>query len=224
MFGETKGGRCDIIISLNTRGHYENDECNLRFLNEYKRLDKLCAEMNGERTGGVSAYLADMEKYYSASGLVKGFGDDYKTLKYYRGVRNRLVHEPDSLSEPLCNEDDINWIVDFHNRILRAEDPLTTARKARESQARQSAGKQKQKSLPEKEKNCGLSTPSATNSNPPQNIQHKKSFFNQLATNIKNAFEKFLAKNKGQERRLIKNVHCDKFFERRSLFRQKSGL
>ena len=52
-------------------------------------------------------------------------GKWFKKLKYYRRIRNKLVHEPDAYEEELCDVEDIEWLEDFHYRIIDGDDPLS---------------------------------------------------------------------------------------------------
>lgn len=98
------------------------------FLEEYKRLEKLCGEvMNDERR--VSAYIEDMLNTPRGSYLVENWDDDLKQLKHYRWVRNQIAHDPNCSEENMCNFSDVKWITDFHSRIMNQTDPLALYRK-----------------------------------------------------------------------------------------------
>ena len=101
------------------------------FLEAYKRLEKLCGEiMNDDRK--VSAYIENMENMPQGPHLVLGWENDLKKLKHYRWVRNQIAHDPNCSEENMCNSNDVQWIVDFHSRIMTQTDPLTMYRKATE--------------------------------------------------------------------------------------------
>ncbi len=51
--------------------------------------------------------------------------DDYKKLKYYRHIRNKIVHENGANEKNMCNKDDVKWIESFYNKVKKSEDPLT---------------------------------------------------------------------------------------------------
>ena len=93
------------------------------FMDSYKRLEKLCGDMlEDERR--ISAYIDKMYENDKGWDLVPGWESDLKNLKYYRRIRNKLVHEPDAYEEELCDAEDIEWLDDFYYRIIDREDPL----------------------------------------------------------------------------------------------------
>ena len=91
------------------------------FLQTYKRLDNLCRDMNGI---GVTGYLRDMDERPAGRSRVPGWMDDYRRLKQYRHLRNRIVHENDADEAELCAGGDAAWLEDFYQRILERTDPL----------------------------------------------------------------------------------------------------
>jgi len=101
----------------------------MNFLEAYKRLEKLCGEItNDERK--ITAYIEDMEKTPNGSHFVIGWNNDLKKLKHYRWIRNQIVHDTNCSEENMCNSNDVQWIVDFHSRIMTQTDPLAMYRKA----------------------------------------------------------------------------------------------
>ena len=38
-----------------------SEQINIEFFDEYKRLDKLCAELFGKNSGGITSYINEME-------------------------------------------------------------------------------------------------------------------------------------------------------------------
>ena len=102
------------------------------FLEEYKRLDRLCKDSLSS-VEGVSEYIRQMEgMWYDGLRLVKGWERDYKQLKHVRWVRTQLAHEVGTLNSGICTEDDYDWVVEFYNRIISGEDPFALLRRARE--------------------------------------------------------------------------------------------
>lgn len=66
---------------------------NNEFIEEYKRLDRLCRGIyNSDK--GITNYIDDMS---SSSGLgaggVVGWNDDFQNLKRLRHIRNSLTHD-----------------------------------------------------------------------------------------------------------------------------------
>ncbi len=97
------------------------------FMQSYKRLDKLCRDMNGV---GVTGYIADMEQVRNGNFYVPVWNADYRKLKYYRHIRNQIAHEIDAVEETMCFPEDAVWIEEFHQRILHQADPLAEYYKA----------------------------------------------------------------------------------------------
>lgn len=100
----------------------------MKFLQTYKRLDNLCRDMNGV---GVTGYLEDMEQTPGGANIIPGWAEDYKQLKYYRYLRNQIVHEVNAEEEDLCSAEDVAWLENFYGRILGTNDPLALCHKAK---------------------------------------------------------------------------------------------
>jgi hypothetical protein len=93
------------------------------FMDSYKRLEKLCGEVMDDNRR-VSAYIDEMLRTPRGSYLVRGWDEDLKRLKHYRWVRNEIVHNPTCTEETMCEWEDVQWIMDFHTRIMNQTDPL----------------------------------------------------------------------------------------------------
>lgn len=101
----------------------------MSFMYNYKRLEQLCGDLlNDDRC--ISAYIDRMYDTPDGARLVKGWRDDLKQLKHYRWIRNRIAHEPNCSEAEMCDLYDIEWIINFHNRIINQNDPLALYRKA----------------------------------------------------------------------------------------------
>jgi len=108
----------------------------IEFQEEYKRLDCLCRDYLSS-PDGVSEYIRQMESTpVGSSRYITGWEEDYRRLKYVRRLRNQLVHEVGTLESDLCTEEDLEWVKEFHNRILDGNDPFTLLRKAEEEALR----------------------------------------------------------------------------------------
>ena len=73
----------------------------MSFMQSYKRLDVLCRDMNGI---GISGYIADMEQLTNGRLFVDGWEKDYRLLKHYRHIRNRIAHDVDATEDALCTQ------------------------------------------------------------------------------------------------------------------------
>lgn len=94
------------------------------FLEEYKRLDKLCSEIYQTRDG-ISTYIEDMKNVsHEQSRHVSQWNEDLQHLWALRSLRNRLVHECGTLDMDMCSACDVDWLKSFYQRILHCTDPL----------------------------------------------------------------------------------------------------
>ena len=97
---------------------------NLIFLEEYKQLDKLCGELYDGQPG-VTSYINDMKNVdWNDVHEISNWKADLNDLKRLRHIRNHLAHTEGAFNENLCTSEDVNWVKDFRNRILRQTDPL----------------------------------------------------------------------------------------------------
>lgn len=104
------------------------------FFEEYKRLDKLCADIYSCRNG-VSEYIADMEeKAHQGRHRVSSWDYDYKMLKHVRWLRSQLAH--DSCVYQISEPGDLDFVRDFYECIFSGYDPLTLLRKEIKAEAK----------------------------------------------------------------------------------------
>ena len=94
---------------------------NQQFLEEYKRVDKLCQEVLCADKG-ITAYIEEMRD--SVGGIIPGWAEDLKMLKELRHIRNMLSHDVGTFDQNVCDIDDIEWLENFHNRLMHGDDPL----------------------------------------------------------------------------------------------------
>ena len=158
-------------------------DLNVRFQEEYKRLDKLCKDCLSS-TEGVSEYIREME-----STPVKDirYSDtweyDYKRLKRIRWIRNQLAHEVGTLESDICTEDDLRWTCSFIDRMMNGTDPFSTIRKyknAEEIRKRQ----QKQTAEAHQRKNQPKNNNQATSAN-----RTKQSLWDKIKAFFVNLFD-----------------------------------
>lgn len=100
------------------------------FIDSYKCLEKLCGQVFSD-SRGVSAYIDEMSRISSrGSFFVKSWDDDFKKLKHYRWIRNKISHEPGCTEQNMCKREDSLWLDEFRSRILNQKDPLSLYRQA----------------------------------------------------------------------------------------------
>lgn len=107
-----------------------------KFLEEYKYVDNICRDsLSTDR--GVYTYISEMEMIPGMYRTYFDWSTDYRALKRVHYLRNRLSHEPGTLDTGLVTNDDLKFITEFHNRLLRCSDPLALARKRKEELQKQ---------------------------------------------------------------------------------------
>ena len=122
-------------------------ELNVEFLENYKRLDCLCKDSLSSEEG-VSEYLRQMENIcWEDRTKISCWTDDYQGLKHVRWVRNKLVHEVGAWEAGLCTIEELNYVKDFYERILKSKDSLSIARAMKESDSKPLADSQEQPSF-----------------------------------------------------------------------------
>ena len=108
---------------------------NQKFLGEYLELDKaLCQKLDSK--AGVTEYLNRLNGVKYAPGRDNSL---HRLIKY-RGLRNRIAHEPGALKDiDNITREDILWIKDFKKRVKRGKDPLSVYLKKASSRIRNKA-------------------------------------------------------------------------------------
>jgi hypothetical protein len=100
----------------------------VEFFEEYKRLDRLCADMFSCQNG-VSAYIEQMEsEAFQGRRHVPAWDADYKMLKHVRWVRNQIAH--DSGGYLMSGPKDLQDVLEYRQRILLGTDALALLKKA----------------------------------------------------------------------------------------------
>lgn len=95
---------------------------NWEFFEAYKRLDELCKQvLLSDR--GISEYIKEMEN--EGQVYVGGWERDYKQLKRMRWLRNQIAHEADTIEKNIVTMQDIEWLKEFHVRIMECKDPFS---------------------------------------------------------------------------------------------------
>ena len=102
--------------------------CNSEFFDEFKRLDKLFREIYGRSADnklGITLYIEDMDsKAHIGRARVECWTGDYNRLKRIRKIRNELAHSPNTFSQELCSNEDVEFVRGFYFRIMNGTDPL----------------------------------------------------------------------------------------------------
>ena len=106
-----------------------SNNINIEFFDEYKRLDKLCSDIYGKSSGGVTSYINDMASVSSSDAQkILDWHSTYNKLKSLRHIRNQMAHGEGSFDDYACSYDDIEWLRDFRNKIMNVSDPLAIYR------------------------------------------------------------------------------------------------
>ncbi len=131
------------------------------FLEEFKRIDKLCREIYRSEKG-VTSYIENMTRispYESKN--IPNWNIDLQRLKELRHLRNRLSHEIGTLDLNMCSQHDIDWIKIFYNRILNQSDPIALLYKNRKENAAQKKYSSKQQTACSDSKHIRRKPPAA---------------------------------------------------------------
>ena len=95
---------------------------------EFKRVDAICRDMFSSQRG-VSEYIEQMERDFTyGKQRIPSWERDYRSLKRVRWLRNQIAHE---MTATDCTADDVEYLKNFHDRILRQKDPLAVLRRTR---------------------------------------------------------------------------------------------
>lgn len=108
------------------------DDNQIEFLDEYKYVDKICREMFGTEKG-VTAYIEQLDETpMTVRYWITEWNDEYRQLKHIRWLRNQIAHSTGYVE---CTQFDLEWLKDFHNRLLTQQDLLAKAHRViKESQ------------------------------------------------------------------------------------------
>lgn len=105
------------------------DGINFLFLEEYKRLDRLCRDMH-RSDRGVTSYIDDMKTVsVMGRGSVPSWDRDLGELVRLRHIRNQLTHDMGTLDREMCSQEDVLWVKAFQKKIVEQSDPLSLLRR-----------------------------------------------------------------------------------------------
>lgn len=103
---------------------------NIVFFDEYKKLDKLCSEMYGKNSGGVTCYLNDMMAVpVMQRNRIPEWNQTYDRLRELRHIRNQMAHGEGLFEDYPCSKEDIMWLWEFQSKIMHTSDPLAVYRR-----------------------------------------------------------------------------------------------
>ena len=109
------------------------ENTNIVFFDEYKKLDKLCSEMYGKNSGGVTCYLNDMIAVpVMQRNRIPEWNQTYDRLRELRHIRNQMAHGEGSFEDYPCSEEDVLWLFEFRSKIMHISDPLAIYRRQTE--------------------------------------------------------------------------------------------
>ena len=113
------------------------ENTNIVFFDEYKKLDKLCSEMYGKNSGGVTCYLNDMMAVpVMQRNRIPEWNQTYDRLRELRHIRNQMAHGEGLFEDYPCSKEDIMWLWEFQSNIMHTSDPLAVYRRKIEGSTR----------------------------------------------------------------------------------------
>lgn len=92
----------------------------MEFFDEYKKLDVTLKNKYSTKTG-VTSYIENMERFSDGEGFVPSWREDYKALKHYRWLRNKLAHEAGEDVD--LNKSDLAGLKKFLANVSKNKDP-----------------------------------------------------------------------------------------------------
>ena len=106
---------------------------NVKFMEEYIKLDTACCLKFGIKTSGVSEYIS---RLYNTR-LAPARDENLAELVKYRDIRNRLAHEEGAISQTSeIKNDDVRWVKRFTRAVEKKRDPISLYLKKAKSRAR----------------------------------------------------------------------------------------
>lgn len=103
-------------------------DLNIDFVELYKRVDRIIKDAYSS-IDGVKEYSRLMEENsYRGRTCICNWDSDYRNLDNARRLRNKLSHDV-SYDSDFITESDYEWLKDFYDRLLSANDPLSALRK-----------------------------------------------------------------------------------------------
>jgi hypothetical protein len=106
---------------------------NVRFMEEYIKLDTACCVKFGIKASGVSEYIS---RLYNTR-LAPGRDAVLEQLVKYRSIRNRLAHEEGAMSQTSeINKKDVRFVQLFTKKVKRKKDPISVYLKRAKNVAR----------------------------------------------------------------------------------------
>ena len=92
----------------------------MEFFDEYKKLDVTLKNKYSTKTG-VTSYIENMERFSDGEKFVPSWREDYKALKHYRWLRNKLAHEAGEDVD--LNKSDLAGLKKFFANVSKNKDP-----------------------------------------------------------------------------------------------------
>lgn len=95
----------------------------MNFLEIYKKIDNFCKDAYNS-TSGITTYINEMEKLRYEEWYGIEWQKVYNNLRYYRDLRNKVIHES-GYNEDMFSTNDIIWLESFYKMLLNRNDPIS---------------------------------------------------------------------------------------------------
>lgn len=99
-------------------------QINFEIFNEYKSVDKFCKECYSSEKG-VTTYIDYMNNVsVSESSGIPNWNETKSMLIRIRKLRNDMAHEDGAFEYADGTQTDLDWLKEFHIKLLNQSDPL----------------------------------------------------------------------------------------------------
>lgn len=100
------------------------EELNYRFFELFNKVDRLCVQVY-QNEHGLADYIEDMRSIsvYSVEDIPDWERDLFQLITL-RNIRSSLINSPDAFQDTLCTQEQMQWLEEFHQRILDRQDPM----------------------------------------------------------------------------------------------------
>lgn len=106
-------------------------QINFEIFNEYKSVDNICKDMYSSEKG-VTTYIDNMNNVSTfETNSIPNWNETKTMLVRIRKLRNDMAHEDGAFEYSDGTKKDLEWLKEFHEKLLNQTDPLCLLYKKR---------------------------------------------------------------------------------------------